>query len=121
MHDETRSKTYSLIAELHAAALDRLWVEADSLHLESATLGIFFTEIKLDNIASDQCTVPMKSVPEAACCPSSESARNALIETFRLRDGPPPGANLHEEDAFDALLLAPTASGANRRLPTVYA
>lgn len=63
-----------LLAELHAAVLDRLGPEAGSLHLERAVLGIFFTGVKLDNGAGGLCATPIKSVPEAVCCPSSAKA-----------------------------------------------
>ncbi|CAG9933622.1 hypothetical protein [Candidatus Nitrotoga arctica] len=56
---ETRTKTCSLIAELRAAALDRLGVEAGSLHLEYATLGIFFTDSKLDILVGDLRVIPI--------------------------------------------------------------
>ncbi len=64
----------SLLAELHAAVLDRLGPDAESLHIERAVLGIFFTGVKLNNGAGGLCATPIKSVPEAVCCPSSAKA-----------------------------------------------
>ena len=37
-------------------------------------LGIFFTGVKLSNGAGGLCATPVKSVPEAVCCPSSAKA-----------------------------------------------
>lgn len=45
-----------------------------ALTLERAVLGIFFTGVKLDNGAGGLCATPIKSVPEAVCCPSSAKA-----------------------------------------------
>lgn len=66
--------TATLLAELHATVLDRLGAEAQALTLERAVLGIFFTGVKLSNGAGGLCATPVKSVPEAVCCPSSAKA-----------------------------------------------
>lgn len=66
--------TSTLLAELHATVLDRLGTEAQALTLERAVLGIFFTGVKLSNGAGGLCATPVKSVPEAVCCPSSAKA-----------------------------------------------
>ncbi len=66
--------TSTLLAELHATVLDRLGAEAQALTLERAVLGIFFTGVKLSNGAGGLCATPVKSVPEAVCCPSSAKA-----------------------------------------------
>lgn len=70
----TRTGNDSLLAELHSAVLDRLGQEGGSLRLERAVLGIFFTGVKLDNGTGGLCATPVKSVPEAVCCPSSATA-----------------------------------------------
>ncbi|MEW9899200.1 DUF364 domain-containing protein [Chitinivorax sp. PXF-14] len=64
----------TLLAELHAAVLARLGSDAQSLRIARAVLGIFFTGVKLDNGAGGLCATPVKSVPEAVCCPSSAKA-----------------------------------------------
>ncbi|MDY0066089.1 MAG: DUF364 domain-containing protein [Steroidobacteraceae bacterium] len=64
----------TLLADLHAAALDRLGDEAKALKLERAVIGVFFTGVKLSNGASGLCATPIKSAPEAVCCPSSAKA-----------------------------------------------
>lgn len=66
--------TTTLLAELHATVLERLGAEAQTLTLERAVLGIFFTGVKLSNGAGGLCATPVKSVPEAVCCPSSAKA-----------------------------------------------
>lgn len=70
-----RSATVStLLQELHAETLQRLGTDADSLELERAVLGIFFTGVKLSGGPAGLCATPVKSVPEAVCCPSSAKA-----------------------------------------------
>lgn len=64
----------SLLAELHATVIDRLGDEARTLTLERVVLGIFFTGVKLANGVGGLCATPIKSVPEAVCCPSSAKA-----------------------------------------------
>lgn len=64
----------TLLRELHDTVLQRLGDDANHLHIERAVLGIFFTGAKLDNGAGGLCATPVKSVPEAVCCPSSARA-----------------------------------------------
>lgn len=63
-----------LLAELHTAVIDALGDEAEELTVERAVLGIFFTGVKLSNGLGGLCATPIKSVPEAVCCPSSAKA-----------------------------------------------
>jgi len=64
----------TLLQDLHAETLEQLGADAGSLQLERAVLGIFFTGVKLSNGAAGLCATPVKSVPEAVCCPSSAKA-----------------------------------------------
>jgi uncharacterized protein (DUF4213/DUF364 family) len=64
----------TLLADLHATVLERLGPQAKTLRLRRAVLGIFFTGVELDNGAGGLCATPVKSVPEAVCCPSSAKA-----------------------------------------------
>jgi uncharacterized protein (DUF4213/DUF364 family) len=65
----------SLLAELHADVLDALGTSAvEHLRIARAVLGIFFTGVQLDNGVGSLCATPVKSVPEAVCCPSSARA-----------------------------------------------
>jgi uncharacterized protein (DUF4213/DUF364 family) len=70
----TAASSRTLLAELHAAVLDTLGAEARALTLERAVIGVFFTGVKLANGAGGLCATPIKSVPEAVCCPSSAKA-----------------------------------------------
>ena len=72
---QVATQSEALLAELHtevvaapgpAAALD--------LCIERAVLGVFFTGVKLTNGMGGLCATPIKSVPEAVCCPSSAMA-----------------------------------------------
>lgn len=64
-----------LLAELHADVRDALGVQAlERLHIARAVLGIFFTSVQLDNGVGGLCATPVKSVPDAVCCPSSAQA-----------------------------------------------
>ena len=64
-----------LLAELHADVVDALGVPAvERLRIARAVLGIFFTGVQLDNGVGGLCATPVKSVPEAVCCPSSALA-----------------------------------------------
>ncbi len=64
----------TLLSELHATAHELLGPEIETLKLERAVLGIFFTGVKLNNGAGGMCATPVKTVPEAVCCPSSAKA-----------------------------------------------
>uniref|UniRef100_UPI00334256A2 DUF364 domain-containing protein n=1 Tax=Castellaniella defragrans TaxID=75697 RepID=UPI00334256A2 len=66
-----------LLAALHAEVVDKLGAGIESLSIERAVLGIFFTGVKLSNGAGGLCATPIKSVPEAVCCPSSAHAMPA--------------------------------------------
>lgn len=67
-------RPHTLLADLHASVLARLGPEAGQLTIARAVLGIFFTGVKLSNGAGGLCATPIKSVPEAVCCPSSAKA-----------------------------------------------
>ena len=65
----------TLLAELHAEVVAALGPElAQTLRIERAVLGVFFTGVKLSNGVGGLCATPIKSVPEAVCCPSSALA-----------------------------------------------
>lgn len=66
--------TGTLLSELHASVCERLGPLAETLVIERAVMGIFFTGVKLSNGAGGLCATPIKSVPEAVCCPSSVKA-----------------------------------------------
>jgi uncharacterized protein len=41
------------------------------LRVERAVIGLFFTGVKLSNGIAGACATPIKTIPEAVCCPSS--------------------------------------------------
>ncbi|MDR1728317.1 MAG: DUF364 domain-containing protein [Acidobacteriota bacterium] len=70
----------------------------DSLEIERVVLGLFFTGVKLNDGSGGLCFTPLKSIPDAVCCPSSASAmpiagkmRSMPVKPFLdgLLDGPP--------------------------------
>lgn len=65
----------TLLAQLHAEVVAALGPDAaQELCIERAVLGVFFTGVKLSNGVGGLCATPIKSVPEAVCCPSSAMA-----------------------------------------------
>ncbi|MFV0455984.1 MAG: Rossmann-like domain-containing protein [Pseudomonas sp.] len=60
-----------LLAELHQEVARRLGDELDEITLQRAVVGVFFTGVILDNGVGGMCATPIKSIPEAVCCPSS--------------------------------------------------
>jgi uncharacterized protein (DUF4213/DUF364 family) len=68
MHDAAiLSETLAGIEQVLADDLDRICVER-------AAIGLFFTGVKLDTGAAGACATPLRSIPEAVCCPSSAAA-----------------------------------------------
>ncbi|MBS0293143.1 MAG: DUF364 domain-containing protein [Proteobacteria bacterium] len=91
--------TDGLLAELHADVRDALGQETlAQLRVARAVVGIFFTGVQLENGVGGLCATPIKSVPEAVCCPSSalampvpgriagRSAAEVLQDLFRPQD-----------------------------------
>lgn len=46
----------------------------DTLQVERAVLGLFFTGVKLTNGLAGLCATPLQEIPDAVCCPSSMRA-----------------------------------------------
>jgi len=67
----------AILGELLSEVRSRLGAEVGALTVERAALGIFFTGVKLANGAGGLCATPIKSLPEAVCCPSSARAMPA--------------------------------------------
>jgi len=70
----------------------------DELTVERAVIGLFFTGVQLSNGFGGVSFTPIKSIPEAVCCPSSASAmpasgkmrgRNAVQFAEQALSGPP--------------------------------
>ena len=51
-----------------------LGAELDEITIDRAVVGLFFTGVKLNNGTAGTSATPIKSIPEAVCCPSSAMA-----------------------------------------------
>jgi uncharacterized protein (DUF4213/DUF364 family) len=51
-----------------------LGAEFDDITIERAVIGLFFTGVKLSAGTAGACATPIKTIPEAVCCPSSAMA-----------------------------------------------
>jgi uncharacterized protein (DUF4213/DUF364 family) len=69
---ETGEKT--ILGETLAAIPKILGSELDDLTVERAVVGLFFTGVKLSNGIAGACATPIKTIPEAVCCPTSAMA-----------------------------------------------
>src|SRR6202167_5372299 len=68
MQDQTiLAETIAGIEEILAGDLDRICIER-------AVIGLFFTGVKLNSGVAAGCATPLRSIPEAVCCPSSAMA-----------------------------------------------
>ncbi|MBV8775790.1 MAG: DUF364 domain-containing protein [Alphaproteobacteria bacterium] len=84
----------SILAESVTAVTDILGRELDDIAVERAVIGLFFTGVKLSTGHAGASATPIKTIPEAVCCPSSamampfpgkmrgKPARDALKEAF---------------------------------------
>jgi uncharacterized protein len=69
---ETGEKT--ILRETLAAISEILGSELDRLTVDRAVIGLFFTGVKLSNGIAGACATPVKTIPEAVCCPTSAMA-----------------------------------------------
>ena len=63
-----------ILAETIAAVTEILGSELDDIAVERAVIGLFFTGVKLTTGHAGACATPIKTIPEAVCCPSSAMA-----------------------------------------------
>jgi uncharacterized protein (DUF4213/DUF364 family) len=63
-----------ILTETIAGVTDILGAELDEIAVERAVIGLFFTGVKLTTGHAGACATPIKSIPEAVCCPSSAMA-----------------------------------------------
>jgi uncharacterized protein (DUF4213/DUF364 family) len=63
-----------ILRETLAAIPEILGPALDSITVERAVIGLFFTGVKLSNGIAGACATPIKTIPEAVCCPSSAMA-----------------------------------------------
>jgi uncharacterized protein (DUF4213/DUF364 family) len=69
---ETDAK--AILRETLTAIPEILSSELESITVERAVIGLFFTGVKLSNRSAGACATPIKTIPEAVCCPSSAMA-----------------------------------------------
>jgi uncharacterized protein len=70
MHSEEKP----ILKETLAAIPEILGPELAGITVERAVIGLFFTGVKLSNGTAGACATPIKTIPEAVCCPSSAIA-----------------------------------------------
>lgn len=61
----------AILKETVAAIAAILGPDLDAVEVERAVIGLFFTGVKVNGSAAGACATPLKSIPEAVCCPSS--------------------------------------------------
>ena len=64
----------SILGETIATIGAILGPELDNILVERVVVGLFFTGVKLANGSTGSCATPIKTIPEAVCCPSSAMA-----------------------------------------------
>ncbi len=64
----------SILSETIAALATILGPDFDEITVDRVVVGLFFTGVKLDNGVAGACATPIKTIPEAVCCPSSVMA-----------------------------------------------
>ena len=67
-------QSQTILAETIADITRILGTALDRITVERAVIGLFFTGVKLDGGAAGACATPLRSIPEAVCCPSSAMA-----------------------------------------------
>ncbi len=70
----TLTEKNSILGETIAMIGKILGSELDKITIERAVVGLFFTGVKLSNGIAGASATPIKSIPEAVCCPSSAMA-----------------------------------------------
>src|SRR5579885_1935136 len=63
-----------ILTETLDAVTGILGADLDHIAVERAVIGLFFTGVKLSTGHAGACATPIKSIPEAVCCPSSAMA-----------------------------------------------
>lgn len=64
----------AILTEAAAQVREVLGPRLDELTVERAVLGLFFSGVKLNDGSAGLCATPLKTIPEAVCCPSSAMA-----------------------------------------------
>jgi uncharacterized protein (DUF4213/DUF364 family) len=66
-----QSDAKPILHETIDAIREILGSKLEDLTVERAVVGLFFTGVKLSNGIAGACATPIKTIPEAVCCPSS--------------------------------------------------
>ena len=61
----------SILSETLSAIDMILGPDLDQITIERVVVGLFFTGVKLNNGVVGTCSTPIKTIPEAVCCPTS--------------------------------------------------
>jgi uncharacterized protein len=69
-----QTESSSILDDTIATIGTILGPELDEITIDRAVVGLFFTGVKLSNGAAGTSATPIKSIPEAVCCPSSAMA-----------------------------------------------
>ena len=69
-----RSEATPILHETLGAIREILGSDLDGITVERAVVGLFFTGVALSNGNAGACATPIKTIPEAVCCPSSAMA-----------------------------------------------
>ena len=69
-----QSENNSILGETIALIGEILGPELDEVAVDRAVVGLFFTGVKLSTGTAGSSATPIKSIPEAVCCPSSAMA-----------------------------------------------
>ncbi|MGH7031694.1 MAG: Rossmann-like domain-containing protein [Stellaceae bacterium] len=69
-----QTRTSSILDETIARIEAIVGPELDEIAVEKVVVGLFFTGVKLANGCTGSCATPIKTIPEAVCCPSSAMA-----------------------------------------------
>jgi uncharacterized protein len=64
----------SILSETLSAVGAILRSDLDQITIERVVVGLFFTGVKLNNGVVGTCATPIKTIPEAVCCPTSAMA-----------------------------------------------
>ena len=68
------SEATPILHETLGTIREILGSELDAITVERAVVGLFFTGVELSNGIAGACATPIKTIPEAVCCPSSAMA-----------------------------------------------
>ncbi len=72
--ESAQTENSSILGETIARINAILGLELDEITIERVVVGLFFTGVKLSNGIAGSCATPIKTIPEAVCCPSSAMA-----------------------------------------------